>query len=134
MGIKYVLDAHPLIWYLEGNPRLSSTARSLIDEPSSDLVLPAIALAEALHVVSKGRTAIPNPADLPSDVTAEPRIEVYPLTVHILRESLKANAIPEMHDRLITATAMFLQSQGNSVVLVTRDPAITASSLVSVVW
>ncbi|MGH9761080.1 MAG: type II toxin-antitoxin system VapC family toxin, partial [Blastocatellia bacterium] len=71
MGIKYVLDAHPLIWYLEGNPRLSSTARSLIDEPSSDLVLPAIALAEALHVVSKGRTAIPNPADLLSDVTAE---------------------------------------------------------------
>ncbi|HKV39684.1 MAG TPA: PIN domain-containing protein [Blastocatellia bacterium] len=134
MGVKYVLDAHPLIWYLEGNPRLSSTAKSLMDDPSSDLVLPAIALAEALHVVAKGRTAIPNPAGLLSDVTVEPRIEIYPLTVDILRESLKANTIPEMHDRLITATAMFLQNQGNSVVLVTRDPVIAAANLVSVVW
>jgi hypothetical protein len=35
MAIKYVLDAHPLIWYLEGNPRLSATAKSLIDDPSN---------------------------------------------------------------------------------------------------
>lgn len=134
MGVKYVLDAHPFIWYLEGNPRLSPIARSLMDDPSSEPVLPVIALAEALHVVSKGRTAIPNPADLLSDVAAHARIEVYPLTVDVLREGLRANPIPEMHDRLITATAMFLRDQGNSVVLVTKDSAITAANLVSVVW
>ncbi|HKV38791.1 MAG TPA: PIN domain-containing protein [Blastocatellia bacterium] len=134
MAVKYVLDAHPLIWYLEGNPRLSITARSLMDDPSSELVLPAIALAEALHVVFKGRTAIPSPADLLRDVAADPRIEVFPLTVDVLREGLKAGAIPEMHDRLITATAMFLRGRGNRVTVVTKDSAITASNLVSVLW
>jgi len=134
MAAKYVLDAHPLIWYLEGNPRLSPAAKSLMDDPSSDLVLPSIALAEALHVVSKGRTAISTPADFLSDVAADPRLKVYPLTSDILRESLKADAIPEMHDRLIASTAMFLRNQGNVVVLVTKDSAITASNLITVVW
>ena len=54
MALKYVLDTHPLVWYLEGNPRLSSQAKTVIDDPSSDLVLPVNGLAEAAFIVERG--------------------------------------------------------------------------------
>lgn len=42
----YVLDAHPLIWFFESNPRLSNTCRPRLSDPSSLFSLPANALAE----------------------------------------------------------------------------------------
>ena len=32
MAHKHVLDTHALIWYLEGNPRLGLSARSVLDD------------------------------------------------------------------------------------------------------
>ncbi|HSN77754.1 MAG TPA: hypothetical protein VL334_21985 [Anaerolineae bacterium] len=55
MAFKYVLDTHPLVWYLEGNPRLSPKVKAVIDDPKSNLVLPIIALAEATFIVERGR-------------------------------------------------------------------------------
>jgi PIN domain nuclease of toxin-antitoxin system len=106
MALKYVLDTHPPVWYLEGNPRLSPKAKAVIDDQDSDLVLPIIALAEATFIVERGRTGIPSASDLLVSVQSDPRIEVYPLSLAILQQSLRATAIPEMHDRLILATAM----------------------------
>jgi PIN domain nuclease of toxin-antitoxin system len=41
--MKYVIDTHALIWFLEGNSRLGKNAKNVITDPSSQLVLPAIA-------------------------------------------------------------------------------------------
>lgn len=51
MATKYILDTHALIWHLEGNPLLGSNARTVINTIASQLVLPSIALAEAMFVV-----------------------------------------------------------------------------------
>ncbi len=45
--MRYVLDTHALIWFLEGNFRLGENARKIISDPNSQLILPAIVLAEA---------------------------------------------------------------------------------------
>ncbi len=108
MSIRYVVDAHALIWFLESNAKLGAGARAVFDDKTSDLVLPAIALAEAVYVVAKGKTKIPSVGDLFNDVTNDPRFEVYPLTFEILQESLRAVSMPEMHDRLIVATGLHL--------------------------
>ena len=47
MATKYVVDTHALVWFLEGNPRLGSAARSVLSLPESELVLPIGVLAEA---------------------------------------------------------------------------------------
>ena len=44
---KYILDAHTLIWYMEGNQ-----AKNIIDAVDSQLVLPLIALIEASLVIA----------------------------------------------------------------------------------
>lgn len=134
MASKYVLDTHTLVWYLEGSPRLSTRAKAIVDDLSSQLVVPIIALAEAAFLVERGRIAISSVPDLLNDVLADPRIEVYPLTWEVFQHTLTATSIPEMHDRLIIATTLHLQSQGHTVALITRDEMITQSGLVSIIW
>ena len=105
-----------------------------MDDPASEMILPAMALAEAVHIVDKGRTSILSSTDLLNDVVTEPRIRVQPLTLEIIQESLSAGLVKEMHDRLIVATALYEQKLGHQVSLVTKDTNIMSSGLVSTVW
>ena len=56
--MKYIIDTHALIWFLEGNPRLGSNAKNILSEPRSELVIPATVLAEAVWIVERGRTSM----------------------------------------------------------------------------
>lgn len=131
---KFIIDTHALIWYLEGNPRLGSAAKSIIEDPASDLVLPIIALAEAIHIVEKSRTRISNVDDLLNDIGDDSRLEVHPLTMEILLIGRQVIGIPEMHDRLIVATGLFYQTRGEHVSILTRDSTIIQSSMLKVIW
>lgn len=134
MATKFIVDTHALVWHLEGKPTLGKKAKAIIDSPHSKLVLPIIALAEAVFIVEKGRTSIPGVSDLLNDVLNDPRIEIYPLTFEILQESLTLTAIAEMHDRLIVATGIYLQNSGETVEIITKDNEIILASLLPVVW
>jgi len=134
MAHRYVLDTHALVWHLEGNPRLGREAKRVIDDPLSNLVLPLIALAEAAYIVEHGRSAIPTVAELLREVLADVRISILPITWEVFHESLKANALPEMHDRLIVGSALHLQSLGDTVFLLTKDATIVAAHLVATLW
>jgi PIN domain nuclease of toxin-antitoxin system len=46
--MKYVIDTHALIWFLEGNSRLGANAKAIISNPDSLLIIPATTLAEAV--------------------------------------------------------------------------------------
>ena len=131
---KNIVDTHGLIWYIEGNPKLGKTAKIILDGDDSILILPIIALAEAIDIVQKKRTSIPDVATLLDRVFSDSRIEIEPLTVEILQESLHTAAVPEMHDRLITATAVWFEKQGFAVAFLTKDPAIIDSELVKIIW
>src|SRR5262245_53620037 len=112
MATKYIVDTHALVWYLESSPRLGAAAKAVLDDPASDLVLPLIALAEAVDIVDKGRTKIPTTSILLNRVLGDARITLQPLTLEILQASLLARAVPEMHDRLIVATALQRRNLG----------------------
>jgi PIN domain nuclease of toxin-antitoxin system len=134
MANEFALDAHALVWFLEGNPRLGANARLALQDPGSVLYLPVIALAEACWVVQRGRSTIPSVAALLADVDADPRIVVIPLDRAILDISVTLTALAEMHDRHIVATALHLARPGFPVLLLTLDANITASGLVPMVW
>ena len=130
----YVLDTHSLIWHLAGDERLGKNAKVVLEDENNKFVLPMIALAEAFDIVQKKRTKIPNVESLWQDVFADSRIKIQPLTIDILLESQNALTIPEMHDRLITATALSLEKEGLSVAVVTKDSSIIESKLVKIIW
>ncbi len=105
MASKYVVDTHALIWFLEGSPKLGSAVRRVLSDPNSELVLPT-----------------------------DQRIQLSPLTLAVLQQSLAAGTVPEMHDRLIVATAMWLRHIGHQVALLTVDKSITAAALTPIIW
>jgi PIN domain nuclease of toxin-antitoxin system len=131
--MNYVLDTHALIWYMEGNDRLGSRAKDIISHPTSKLVLPAIALAEALWIIAKGKTSIPSPMVFLQALQDDCRITVHPLDLHILEITVRLTAINEMHDRQIVGTALALQEQGETGII-TCDLNITDSQLVKTFW
>lgn len=132
--MKYILDTHALLWFLEGNSRLGENAKNILSDPNSELILPAIALAEAAWIVERGRTSIPSVVELFNAVNSDPRLVIYPLNEKVIKETLSLLTITEMHDRQIVATVLVLASQEENVSLLTCDQNITESALVLIVW
>lgn len=136
MATSFVTDTHALLWYLEGNRQLGSRARSALSALESHLIVPIIVLAEADVIIAHGRTKIPSIAYLIEKLSHDSRFEIYPLTLDIFRRSLSLGAtrVPELHDRLIAATSLYLQDLGLDVALITRDESLIKTQLVPVVW
>lgn len=132
--MKYVVDTHALIWFLEGNSRLGENAKNVLSDPTSQLILPAIALAEAAWIVERGRTSIPSVVELLNAVNADPRLVLYHLDQAIIQQSLSLSVITEIHDRQIVSTVLILARQREIVTLLTRDQNITTSGLVPIFW
>jgi len=132
--MKYILDTHALIWFLEGNARLGLTAKEILLDSRSELVLPAIALAESVWIVSRGKTSIPSVDALLKVVKDDKRVSIYPLDSEVIEKSINLTSINEMHDRQIVSTTLVIQGQGNQVALLSCDRNICAANLVRIVW
>jgi PIN domain nuclease of toxin-antitoxin system len=132
--MKYVIDTHALIWFLEGNNRLGIQAKVILSEQTSELILPAIALAEAVWIVERGKTSIPSVTDLLTVINADPRITIYPLDQAVINQTLNILSINEMHDRQIVAITLLLQNQEEKVALLSCNLNISESDLITVIW
>ena len=136
MAHRYIIDAHALIWFLEGNQKLSLRAKNIMAASNSQLVLPIIALAEATLVIERGRTTIPDVAQFLSRVYTDSRIEIFPLIKPVFERSRTDEGlrIPELHDRFIVSTGLYLKDLGDTIEIITRDQSITAAAVLPVVW
>ena len=136
MAHKYIVDTHALIWFLEGNKRLSQSAQVVMATADCEMVLPLIVLAEATVIIEKQRTTIPDVQQFMARIYADPRIELYPLTLEVFQRSLTPEGmkIPELHDRFIVSTGLHLQDLGHTVEIITRDEAITNAGVLSIIW
>jgi PIN domain nuclease of toxin-antitoxin system len=132
--MKYILDTHALIWFLEGNSRLGLKAKEVLSDSSSELILPAIALAESVWIVSRGKTSIPSVDALLKVVKQDKRLSIYPLDSDVIEKSVNLTSINEMYDRQIVSTALVVEGQGNQVALLSCDLNICAVDLVRIVW
>lgn len=120
----YVLDTHILIWYLIGSKRLPDEFRSTIDHArlqGGRLLIPTIVLAEALNLAAKNRIKF-DFAELYQLVQTEPEFEIVDFGIGVFREVLSIKRIPEIHDRIIAATARYYGAY-----LLTRDGVIRSS-------
>ncbi len=127
----HVLDAHVLIWYLEDDPKLAPTAEAVLDDPTSAIVVPTIALAEIWHRHQRGKIKT-SLADTRTLIDSLANAVIAPFDEAMLG-LLPAGM--EIHDAIIVATALLLGGGGSVTVrVITRDQQITASGLVDVLW
>jgi len=129
--VTYVLDTHTLVWFLERNPRLSAPAREAVREPTAELVIPTIILAEIAYLYARQKVTV----DLPkvfAHIASTTNCVIYPLDEAIV-EHLPTTL--DIHDAVIVATAIVLRDVlGRSTSVVTKDAEIQASGLVEIVW
>ena len=129
MADLYVIDTHVLIWYFIGSKRLNPTLREKIDEIQNQngrLLVPTIVLIEALHIAEKGRVSF-DFSEMYRRIREGPEFEIVSFSPEIFDTTVQIRNIPELHDRIIVATARFY---GTGVL--TKDRIILASGEVQV--
>jgi len=128
----YVLDTHGLLlWVFQewAFTRLGQAIMDLAGQYMAEIIIPAMALAEALPYVAKyshRRQTIPGFID---DVEARDYFRVEPMGLQHVRLLPQLGGIRELHDRMIAAHAVALGAP-----LMTPDEDIRASGAVECVW
>jgi PIN domain nuclease of toxin-antitoxin system len=132
--IRAVADTHAIIWYLFDDKRLSRVAKKFMDDAARNgeqIGISAISVTEIVYLVEKEKI---NPETLERlfqtiDTGGAALVEI-PVTGKIasrMRE-ISRNAVPDMPDRIIAATALEL-----AVPVISRDGKIKASK-VKTIW
>ena len=131
--ISAVADTHTAVWYLFNNPKLSATARQVIEQTFKDgnqVAVSAISLAEMVYLVEKGRIPRSAMGDLISAL-ADPNypLREVPVTGGIAErmQIIPREDVPDLPDRIIAATGLFY-----SVPVISRDAKIRAANLQSI--
>jgi PIN domain nuclease of toxin-antitoxin system len=109
MADLYVVDTHVLIWYFTGSKRLKPALREKIDDirnRNGRLLVPTIVLAEALAIAEKGKVEF-DFAEMQRIIREEPEFEVISFSPEIFHTVVQVHNVPELHDRIIVATARF---------------------------
>lgn len=119
----YVLDTHILIWYFIGSKRLKGGLKEKIDEVrrrGGRLLVPTIVLAEALAIAERDKVEF-DFQRMYQLIKDETEFKIVSFTSEILEEAMHIK-IPEIHDRIIVATAKFYKAG-----ILTRDRIILES-------
>lgn len=128
---QYAIDTHVLTWYWSGSPRLSQTAKQIVDEAHDgihEVIVSPLVLAELVMIAEKQRVPI-DFSEILNTVTTISGFRLVGLSSQTAASTQNLSPLPDIHDRLIVATALEY-----NVPLLTADQAITDSGLVSVVW
>ncbi len=127
----YVADTHALAWYWSGSNRLSPLAREILDGALGSLheiIVSPLVLAELVIIAEKQRVVFDLAAaiNILKDV---PGFRFVDLTTQTALRTQHLSALPDIHDRLIVATALEY-----GATLLTADQAITVAGIVPVAW
>jgi PIN domain nuclease of toxin-antitoxin system len=95
---------------------------------TSEIWIPAMVLAEVGYLSEKGRISA-GISDVEKLLSTNQKFHFQELSADIVSLAFQISDIPELHDRLIAATAQFLK-----IPLLTNDPAIQNSATVQTLW
>lgn len=130
----YVTDTHGLIWYLEDSPRLGRAARKAYlacDQGDGVIYVPTICLVEIAYLQEKGRITADLKAHLDAELSSnESGLLLADLTFEVANmvSQVSREQVPDMPDRIIAATALYL-----GLPLISRDRKIRLSA-VKTIW
>jgi PIN domain nuclease of toxin-antitoxin system len=131
--IVAVIDTHAVIWYLQNNPKLSAHADAFISAAATagdKIAVSSITLIETVYLIEKGRIS----AEVFSTIarilrTPNGVFEEMPVDLEIARvlNRVEASKVPDMPDRIIAATSLYL-----NVPVISKDGKIQLSGLTTI--
>lgn len=125
---SFVTDTQALVKFMEGKKVINNKSHQVFqsaDKGEATIIIPAIVLMEVLYLFEKNRIDISLLQT--EELFKSQNYQFEPLSFEILKTASEINDIPELHDRLIAATARYL-----GLPIITNDPVIRDSRFVEV--
>lgn len=126
---SFVTDTQALVKFMMGMKVINDTSHEAFqsaDRGEGTIIVPAVVLMEVLYLFEKNR--IPVSLLHTEDLMESDNYQFEPLSLEILKAGSEITDIPELHDRLIAATAKYFDLS-----IITNDPDIRASKFVDTV-
>ncbi len=127
---EYVTDTVGLILHLEKR-KSGGRAEQIFDSvENADTIIhiPAMVFAEILYLSEKKRISAKLP-DVFQLIQNFPNFKEFPMNGDIIKSAAQITDIPELHDRIISASAKLLNLE-----LITNDKKIQNSNFVKTIW
>ena len=124
----YVTDTQALVKFTMGKKVINDKAHQAFlsaDKGKNTIIIPAVVLMEVLYLFEKHRIDIG--LFQTEDLLKSQNYQFEPLSLDILKTASEITDIPELHDRLIAATARYLD-----IPIITNDPVIRKSKFVKI--
>ena len=129
--MDYLADTVAIVRHLLKHPALGEDAAVILREADRGLhgiYLSAITLMELLYLSEAGRIDLPL-ATLVSSVSRSRNYAVVPVDTDVTMAAVDVDDVPELHDRIIVATARHLR-----VPILSSDRVIAASQYARTIW
>ena len=129
--MKYVADTIAIVRHLKNSRNMGAKAKEVFrrtDRGEDQIFISGITLMEILYLSEKGRIDV-DLIDTTKLITDSDNYLVYPVDVKVILTAQTIDDIPELHDRVIAATAKLL-----NVPLITHDELISESKAVTILW
>ena len=130
MRDRFVTDTMALVLRLERR-KMGGRAKPIfeqIERGEIDLVVPVMVLAEIGYLSEKNRIET-SLLEFRQYRKNYPSIQIESATEAVIYKTFEIKDIPELHDRIIAATAFL-----HDLVLITNDPMMQESEFVSTIW
>lgn len=129
--MEYLADTVALILHLAQEPRIGKEAQQILsqaDQGKHRIFVSCISFMEILYLSEKKRISI----DLKSILQFVESVDNYqevPITGQIVAIAHTIDDVPELHDRIIAASAKYLD-----VPILTSDPIMHSSRFTRCLW
>ena len=105
--MKYLIDTHIFIWFVENLPNLSQSLKNTIEDKNSEIFISIASLWEISIKMSIGKLRLNRKYEKILDVLKDNSIEILPIT---FAHTLENSKLPFYHrdpfDRIIVAQAI----------------------------
>jgi PIN domain nuclease of toxin-antitoxin system len=133
--MSVVADTHVIIWYLRSPEKLSTDALTSLDNAlnnSASIFISAISIVEMNYLVEKNRIPTGSLEQL-LQLVDDPLVNlvIVPLDTPVAKAftQIPREIVPEMGDRIIAATSLYL-----GLPLITKDHKIRNLSNIQTIW
>jgi PIN domain nuclease of toxin-antitoxin system len=129
--MNFVADTHALLWWFTDSPRLGSNASAVFEKCERGehvIFVPSIAIAEALSIFDKRRISF-NFRTLFRHISSSKNFVLIALDYQVLQKMIDLKDIPELHDKIIAATAKYL-----NLPIITKDEVLRNLASVKTIW
>ncbi len=129
--MNFVTDTHALLWWFIDSPKLSPKSAEILqgcENGENIIFIPSIVIAEAFSIFEKKRIFF-DFKKLFKNIDESDNFVLIPLDYPILRKMIDLRDIPELHDKIIVSTALYL-----TLPLITKDKTIQKLPYIKTIW